>query len=456
MHGEKDAKYTLQIIFSTILFTLCLVAEIYAAINFPTQYIFVGVFAVLLILFIYWTLQSLFSLRRMQQKRREEEYSNIIKSEKASYLLLKKYFEQIDKKLDLLMISSKVPIDEIVNVQKAVGKIIMKRNRENTEAMMNSNDLVFEKLDEIISSMESNNDKVLEGNKNNFSENISQVILKQSEISNEMKEMELRLNQAIMQLQQTINGKQVNLTTRVEIPQMPAAMMPVQMAAPAEQTPEEQVPAIQPMEMQEPPVAEEPGLEEEPVLVEEPVLAEEPILVDEAPEPEEIPIVDNTSDPNKKMEPDEIEALLASLTADQPADQSPEEELEEASLEVSLENNKDEELIEDIFVDDFAAEEVSAEETAPALDLSDPNKKMDPDDIAALIASMGVDTPETSDTIATDEPELEDNLREEAEAPKAEAVEAEAPEEETPPMPDLSDPNKVMSPEEIAALIANM
>ena len=166
--------------------------------------------------------------------------------------------------------------------------------------------------------------------------------------------------------------------------------------------------------------------------------------------------MDNTSDPNKKMEPDEIEALLASLTADQPADQSPEEELEEASLEVSLENNKDEELIEDIFVDDFAAEEVSAEETAPALDLSDPNKKMDPDDIAALIASMGVDTPETSDTIATDEPELEDNLREEAEAPKAEAVEAEAPEEETPPMPDLSDPNKVMSPEEIAALIANM
>ena len=165
MHGEKDAKYTLQIIFSTILFTVCLVAEIYAAINFPTQYIFIGVFAVLLIIFLYWTLQSVLSLRRTQQKRRAEEYNNIIKSEKASYLLLKKYFEQIDNKLDLLMTSSKVPIDEIVNVQKAVGKIIMNRNRENTEAMMNSNDLVFEKLDEIKSSIESNNDKVVEGNK---------------------------------------------------------------------------------------------------------------------------------------------------------------------------------------------------------------------------------------------------------------------------------------------------
>ena len=35
-------------------------------------------------------------------------------------------------------------------------------------------------------------------------------------------------------------------------------------------------------------------------------------------------------------------------------------------------------------------------------------------------------------------------------------VEVVVEEEELPPMPDLSDPNKVMSPEEIAALIANL
>ena len=60
-----------------------------------TDRVVVGVFAVLLIIFLYWTLQSVLSLRRTQQKRRAEEYNNIIKSEKASYLLLKKYFEQI-------------------------------------------------------------------------------------------------------------------------------------------------------------------------------------------------------------------------------------------------------------------------------------------------------------------------------------------------------------------------
>ena len=60
---------------------------------------------------------------------------------------------------------------------------------------------------------------------------------------------------------------------------------------------------------------------------------------------------------------------------------------------------------------------------------------MDQDDIAALIASMT-----GGDAAPVAEPE-----------PMPEPVA-----EEIPPMPDLSDPNKVMTPEEIAALLANM
>jgi len=70
-------------------------------------------------------------------------------------------------------------------------------------------------------------------------------------------------------------------------------------------------------------------------------------------------------------------------------------------------------------------------------DLSDPNKQMSPDDIAALFANMaGGDTP--AEEVAEGEEEIA------------------AVEEEKPAMPDLSDPNKVMSPDEIAALIANL
>ena len=78
-------------------------------------------------------------------------------------------------------------------------------------------------------------------------------------------------------------------------------------------------------------------------------------------------------------------------------------------------------------------------EQAPAVDLSDPNKKMNPDEIAALIASMGAGE---SESVVESEPEP--------------IVEPEPVEEEKPPMPDLSDPNRTLSPDEIAALIANI
>jgi mono/diheme cytochrome c family protein len=69
-------------------------------------------------------------------------------------------------------------------------------------------------------------------------------------------------------------------------------------------------------------------------------------------------------------------------------------------------------------------------------DLSDPNKQMSADDIAALFANLA-----TEDTTAEETAQIEEEIA---------AV------EEVPPMPDLSDPNKVMSPDEIAALIANL
>ena len=63
-------------------------------------------------------------------------------------------------------------------------------------------------------------------------------------------------------------------------------------------------------------------------------------------------------------------------------------------------------------------------------DMSDPNRAMSPEDIAALIANTAAENlPETTEKFV---------------------------EEEKPPMPDMSDPNKAMSPEDIAALIANM
>ena len=97
------------------------------------------------------------------------------------------------------------------------------------------------------------------------------------------------------------------------------------------------------------------------------------------------------------------------------------------------------------------APEPVAEPVQPAAEpASDSNRSLSPDEIAALFANMGNDS--TSET--KEEPVMEPESEVTEEPIAAEATEA--PADSTPPMPDLSDSNKTLSPDEIAALFANM
>ena len=81
---------------------------------------------------------------------------------------------------------------------------------------------------------------------------------------------------------------------------------------------------------------------------------------------------------------------------------------------------------------------------------SDSNRSLSPDEIAALFANMGNDS--TSE--AKEEP-VQEPAPEVIEKPTV-AEKTEAPADSTQPMPDSSDLNKTLSPDEIAALFANM
>lgn len=180
--------------------------------------------------------------------------------------------------------------------------------------------------------------------------------------------------------------------------------------------------------------AEEPAagmaVEPEPEVMEEPasevaVEAEPAPVVAEA-EPEPAPAVPeiDLSDPNKAMSADDIAALFAALgnTAEPAAVEKP-EPMPEIAKETEPEP---------------AAAEAPV---IPEVDLSDPNKAMSADDIAALFAALGG---------AEEEPEPAPGISVEEE-PEPAATEA-------PVIPevDLSDPNKAMSPDDIAALFAAM
>ena len=429
MQRKKQKTIKLQIIFSVLILAVFLVAEFYAMINYPQQYIIIALFAVFILLCIFFIVKGIFDIQQINEEEKREQYENLIKSQKASYLLLKKYFEMINDKVDVLQETSKVPTEEIVSAQKGVAKVIINRSRENAEALMNSNDLLMEQFEEFNNRLDSINQDIVKNVKEISQENYNQTIIKQQDIISDIKDMELHINQAIMQTQQIISSQPVQLTANVEIPQQ-AVAVPVSIPQMAPMPNVSSVPETNnvtsfeskqnvdfenDIKMEEAsPMPEEPVVEEVLPMPEEPVIEEMPPIPEE-PVKEEVPPTPEMTDPNKKMDPDEIAALIANM------------------------NGGTAEEVEAPVVEEPIPEEPVKEEVPPAPEMTDPNKKLDPDEIAALIANMNGETAEEVKAPIVEEPIPEEPVM-----------------EEKPPMPDMSDPNKTMSPDEIAALIANM
>jgi hypothetical protein len=409
MPEKKKENAKLQIVFSAMLLGLIFMVQLYSMINMPEQLVIIGLLGVLLLLALYVLIRSVTTEINAKQERREEQYDSIFKAEKASYLMLKKYFEEIEDTLEYIEKTSKVPTEEIVGTQKGIGKAIINRSRENAEAVISSNDQLVERMDEFNKLIEDNRAQIIETYRELGENNLQQMVMKQQDLIVNLKDMELRLNNAIMQSQKVIAASAPVMTAPI-MQQAAPQMIPEPVAQPQ--------PVVEPSVEKMPEPIPEPVVEAipEPEPVVEAISEPEPIPdpVAEAvlePEPiaEEKPPMPDLSDPNKVMSPDDIAALLANMPDDS-----------ESATEAEPEPE--------------AIPEPAVEEKPPMPDLSDPNKMMSPDDIEALLASMSVDS------IPAEEPEPI----------------PEPPVEEKPPMPDLSDPNKKMSADDIAALFAAM
>lgn len=370
MPEKKKDKVTLQIIFSSILLTLIFLVEIYAMINAPGQFIVIGIVGVLFIACLYVLIQAIMMRIDMKKQEEIERYENLFKSEKATYLMLKKYFSEIEDKLNLIEKTSKVPTEEIVGTQKGIGKVLISRSRENAEAIMSSNEILIDRFDQFEDVMGENNDKIIASYKNVSDEHVNQLMMKQQDIIMSLKDMELRLNSAIMQSQKVVAAPQI-----VAAPVAAAMPAPAVVAAPEAVSIPESAPVMETAPVPEmEPVVEETIIEEK-ILEEETIeeeIAEEEIsddeinallndissAVEELPVEEEKPPMPDLSDPNKMMSPDDIAALLANMGGDEAPAEDPAPEPEPAPA-------------------------------APEIDLSDPNKQLSADEIAALFATMG-------------------------------------------------------------------
>lgn len=421
MGNNKAQKRKVQITSIITLFVFLL--DIYLIIYVPTDYI-LATAAFVTLVFAIFTLNSWFKLKELENMRREEQYTDIMKAEKGTYVVTLDMLKDIDEKINFIgqkiMPLGKVGdanqrkiaamLDSIIEDQKKVAKITISRSKENADALMNSNDKLLVQMSAFREMIE------------NIQKQVNQQIEASSQGNSEFGNIKNELFDKIQEMTESIKKEVDEISENIEISNQSVESL---VSASKQKIAETQNrKAIEEIQMPEPitgeeAVVEEPIAEESPIqdmipqeepipetievegndiiseLIMEKKSLDDAILMEESPAEEPVKDAD-LPDPNKPMSPEDIEALLAST-----------------AMESSSEN-----------VD------APVEEEPPTPDMSDPNKPMSPEDIAALIAN----------TAAEDLPE--------------ETVKFE--EEENPPVPDMSDPNKPMSPEDIAALIANM
>ena len=458
---NKDSKARMQMIFGILLFAFIFMAELYAIVNFPEMFIVLAVLAAADLICLYVAIRGVISVYETKYARREEQYESIFKSEKASYLMLKKYFEEISVKLAYMEEASKIPTEEIVNAQKGIAKVIIKRSHENTDALMNSYEQLLDRFDtfqkgmdgfgtvagaykdEILSACKDEISSVQKDGKEQEHSQDKEIAAKLQEIIIAMKDMELRLNQTIMNSQKVVVSQpQVSVPVATPVEPQPAPQNHV------EEIPAEPEISPEPEESMEPEPEISPDLEES--MEPEPEISPEPEESME-PEPEISPEPEESMEPDPEILPDipegesfEPEEEPPVMAADEIIPPDPEESIEEAEELVEPDP-----IPEDAIVEEANDENLPEEELPPMPDLSDPNRSMSPDEIAALFANMGNDN--NADKVEepaeeTVEPEDIPEPVEEPEAVKEAPLQPEEP----------ADPNKALSPDEIAALFASM
>ena len=416
---QKKDSYNLRIVTAVLVLTVLVLGELYVMINYPSNYVALIVLTVVALADIYILIASAIQKNYKKEIDQYEQYDNLFKSEKASYLVTRKSFEDIADQLDRIEEAAGSPTKDIIDAQKSIAKVTISRNKENSDALMNSNDKLLEQIFNLSDRLDKLEKNMLEQQRIVVENANKDLLLKQQEMAASVKEMELSIHNTILAEVGKINGAPAVTYTAASVQPSPAA--PVEEVMPEE--PEAPINEVMPEELETEP---ETTAEDMPDLAEDDLLNIDALFGnDEAAETtKEVAEETGSAEENNEPEPEEPVGFDDTLGF---ADEEP----EEPAFTEEMVNTIDE----------------------PVMEMnSDPNHMMTPEEIAALIAN--------ADTAAEEEPVVtEDAISEESEPITEEEPVSEPVVEEPAAEPVIeanSDPNHMMTPEEIAALFANM
>lgn len=211
---EKTKSQMVKISLVSLLIVLLFIIEMYEIINDPANLIVIGTLGAFLLVAVYVEMLFIGKLIEKKVQDQEEAFDNVYRSEKASYLLMRKYFDQMEQKMENFGDLSNIPYKELIAAQKALAKAQINRNKQNTNALLISNDRMMQRLTSIqndITNILSNTNEIenkgiseinpglSEQDKAVFLEGNKDVLEKQQEILHNLKELESSLRNEILE-----------------------------------------------------------------------------------------------------------------------------------------------------------------------------------------------------------------------------------------------------------------
>ena len=358
-NSEKNVRFRINI--SLLVAVILLVADLYAMINMPQKFIILAIITALFLVAIYFLVDSISIYLMAEKNRKEEQYDSIFKSEKASYLLLRKTFDDLYELIEKGNQSRKTNVEDIIHAQKAVAKVSIGRSKENTDALMNSNDRIMEKISMLEAVLSDNVSHPAPETNKNDSAYAQNILDNQNKILQQLEVLQNTLNTIGADAKIAAESAKQNFFTEERI-------------LAEENKIEKEEPQVQGAAVEEIPsaageatVMEETPIEEVPSDMEETPIEEEPSVMEETPI-EEVP---------SDMEETSIGKEEVS---------SPEEDLSKYD-DIMVDTLTDSD--DNVPVEKIPLEDETVVDDKPAMpDLSDPNKVMTPDEIAALIANL--------------------------------------------------------------------
>ena len=340
--------------------TVLLLIEMYFIVNLPRVYLVQIILGAAILACTYAFIAALLKEIHKSGEQAKDEYERMLRGEKASYLMLKKISEQ----LEAVDRNTREPGEEIITAQKAIAKVTITRSKENADALMNSNDRVVDNLLQLKESMDAGFEQFAGKQQNMMDDSVKELVLKQQEFAEELKEITAGLKEITEGLQavkETVAEEKAQTLVAIEsrmdelVSQNAALESKIaeSTAAAAAQKPEPDM---------EPELAEsEPVMEAEPELSMEPqpeeVMEPQPeVLTESEPDMEAEPELVMEPQPEEVMEPE----------ADFSMPDTPEEELPVVDAETVTDDTPVMEEYEEPIVDSDAI--VEEEDAAAATD----------------------------------------------------------------------------------------